>query len=122
MIIKAIKYLFAALFILGAIVQLNDPDPFAWLTIYVVAAVMCIRSVFTPKSFLPPLIVGIFSLIWCLALAPAVVGNIPFADMFGAWEMKNVGIEKSREMYGLLFIAAAMFLLAVTGYRASKAI
>ena len=119
--IKAVKYLFAGLFVLGAIVQLNDPDPIAWLTIYAVAAVLCIRSVFVPRSFLPPFIVGILSLAWCLTLVPAVVGNIPFADMFGAWEMKNVGIEKSREMYGLLFIAAAMFLVAGTGYRASKA-
>ena len=37
--------------------------------------------------------------------------------MFGAFEMRSVGIEESREMYGLLIIAAWMAGLAVRARR-----
>jgi hypothetical protein len=37
--------------------------------------------------------------------------------MFGAFEMRTVGIEESREMYGLLIIAAWMAVLAVRARR-----
>jgi hypothetical protein len=37
--------------------------------------------------------------------------------MFGAFEMRTVGIEESREICGLLSIAASMALLAVRARR-----
>jgi hypothetical protein len=46
-----------------------------------------------------------------------VFGKIPFGDMFGAFEMKNTGIEESREMYGLLLVAIWMGAVAVTAWR-----
>ena len=54
---------------------------------------------------------------WAATLAPRVVGRVPFSDMFGAFEMKDVGIEESREMYGLLIIAAWMALIALRARR-----
>jgi hypothetical protein len=32
--------LFAALFLLGAIVQINDPDPLRWMLLYLAAAAL----------------------------------------------------------------------------------
>ncbi|MDQ3996935.1 MAG: hypothetical protein M3303_07940 [Gemmatimonadota bacterium] len=56
---------------------------------------------------------GAVALAWALTLAPRVVGGVPFREMFGALEMRTVGLEESREMYGLLIIAAWMAVLAL---------
>jgi hypothetical protein len=53
---------------------------------------------------------------------PRVVGHVPFREMFGAFEMRTVGIEESREMYGLLIIAAWMAVLALAPRYSSSAI
>jgi hypothetical protein len=66
-----------------------------------------------------PAILAAVALVWAAILAPRVVGRVPFRDMFGAFEMRNVGIEESREMYGLLIIATWMAVLALRARRGS---
>lgn len=109
---KYAKYFFAFLFAFGAIVQFNDPDAFLWIIMYAVASAVCIASALKPAIRWPTLVVGTVALGWGLYYVPTVVGSTPFGDMFGAWEMQNEGIEKSREMYGLLIISAWMFFMA----------
>jgi hypothetical protein len=62
----------------------------------------------------------VVTLAWAVTLAPHVVGRVPFGEMFGAFEMKNVGIEESREMYGLVIIAAWMAVLALRAQRQNR--
>jgi len=101
------------LFTLGAVVQLNDPDPVGWFAVYALAAAACLLSLLRRLRWpLPALLCGL-ALVWAATLAPRVVGRVPFGEMFGAFEMKDVGVEESREMYGLLVIATWMALLAV---------
>ena len=50
-----------------------------------------------------------------LAPGETLLGNVPFLSMFEEFEMKDVGVEESREMYGLLIIAGWM---AIVGHRA----
>jgi hypothetical protein len=64
-----------------------------------------------------PAVTGLGALGWAATIAPRVLGKVPFGDMFGAFEMKNTGIEESREMYGLLLIAIWMGAVAVTAWR-----
>jgi hypothetical protein len=40
--------------------------------------------------------------------------------MFGAWEMKDTGVEESREMYGLLIVAGWMVVLTIANRRSGK--
>jgi hypothetical protein len=40
--------------------------------------------------------------------------------MFNEFEMRDLGIEESREMYGLLMIAAWMTVLALTARRRAR--
>jgi hypothetical protein len=100
------------LFTFGAAVQFNDPDPARWIAIYALAAVACLLSLLRRLHWAFPTLVCLVALAWAAMLAPHVIGRVPFADMFGAFEMKNVGIEESREMYGLLIIAAWTAVLA----------
>lgn len=111
------KSFFAVLFLFGALVQLNDPDPLVWLVIYLVAALVSIFAIRKPRHLLAPVLVFVVTVVWALTLVPAVIQHVPFTDMFGAWEMKNEGIEKSREMYGLLIIASWMALLSVSAIK-----
>lgn len=105
------------LFTFGAAVQFNDPDPVRWIAVYGLAAIACLLSLVNRLHWAFPALLCVATLVWSAALAPHVVGRVPFGDMFGAFEMKNVRIEESREMYGLLIIAAWMAVVAVRARR-----
>ena len=107
------------LFTFGAVVQVNDPDPARWIAVYALAAAACLLALLRRLPWTLPAFLCAAALAWAATLAPRVVGRVPFRDMFGAFEMRNVGIEESREMYGLLIIAAWMAVLAVRARRGS---
>ena len=107
------------LFTLGAVVQVNDPDPARWIAVYSLAAAACLLSLRRPIHWTLPALLGVAALAWALTMAPRVVGRVPLREMFGAFEMRNVGIEESREMYGLLIIAAWMGVLALRARQGS---
>jgi hypothetical protein len=62
-----------------------------------------------------PVAIGLVALGWAATLAPNVLGRVPFLEMFEQFEMKDRGVEESREMYGLLLVT---FWMAVLGHRA----
>jgi hypothetical protein len=101
------------LFTFAAAVQFNDPDPARWIVVYALAAVGCLLSLLGRLHWTLPAVLGAVAVLWASTLAPGVVGRVPFGEMFGAFEMENLGIEESREMYGLLIIAAWMAVLAL---------
>jgi hypothetical protein len=101
------------LFTFGAAVQVNDPDPLRWIAVYALAAAVCLLSLLRRVHWTLPALLCAIALAWAATLAPRVVGRVPFGDMFGAFEMRSVGIEESREVYGLLIIAAWMAVLAL---------
>ena len=118
---RAADALMLLLFAFAAALQLNDPDPVRWFTVYALAAVACLLSLRRRLHWALPALLCAVALAWAATIAPRVVGRVPVRDMFGAWEMKNEGIEESREMYGLLIIAAWMAVLAVRARRAGRA-
>ncbi|MGH7502895.1 MAG: transmembrane 220 family protein [Longimicrobiales bacterium] len=102
-------------FVLSVVVQYNDPDPFLWMALYGLAAVACVLALLRRGHWLFPALLLVLTLGWAAILAPRVLGQVRFLDMFGAFEMKNVGIEESREMYGLLIVAVWMAVLTIAG-------
>lgn len=114
---RLLDALFALLFALAVIVNLNDPDPLAWVLIYGAAAWTSFLAVLGRPSRALASAVAAVALLWAATIVPRVVGKVPVGDMFGAWEMQNAGIEESREMYGLLLIAFWMALIALRGRR-----
>jgi hypothetical protein len=100
-------------FAFSVIVQMNDPDPFGWVTIYCLAAVMCALALARRAHWALPAAVGAAAAAWAAAIAPRVVGRVPFRDMFGAFEMESLAVEESREMYGLLIVAVWMAAVAI---------
>lgn len=108
------------LFVASVIVQYNDPDPLWWFVIYGSAALLAGLEMVRRAPAALALAVGLGALGWALSIAPRVIGKIPFGDMFGAFEMKNTGIEESREMYGLMLIAVWMAAVSVAAWRRGK--
>jgi hypothetical protein len=109
--------LFLLMFAFSVVVQVNDPDPWAWMAIYAFAGAACALELANRLRWWFPAVVGLIAIAWSASIAPRVLGKVRFLDMFGAFEMKNIGIEESREMYGLLLIAIWMGVLA---FRAAR--
>lgn len=106
------------MFAASVIVQINDPDPIHWMAIYGAAAVVAaLETAGRPLKPYIPAGLGVVALGWAATIAPRVIGKVPFTSMFGAFEMKNVGIEESREMYGLVLVGGWMLLTALVGRR-----
>ena len=112
---KVADALFLLMFLFSVIVQVNDPDPLTWMAIYGAAAVACLLSIMGRLPWWYAVLVGVIALAWAATIAPRVIGQVPFLDMFQEFEMKDIGVEESREMYGLLFVGGWM---AVLGHRA----
>jgi hypothetical protein len=106
----------AAIFLISAAIQLNDPDPAAWVAMYGLAAVACLIWPRTPKPWLPPAIVAAVALTWAATYASAIPG-MAFSDMFQAMKAERPAIEEAREMLGLLIIAGWMVVLAIRAPR-----
>lgn len=104
---------FAALFVVGAAVQVNDPDPLPWMAVYGLAAAACVAAGLRRGHRALPALVALGAVAWAATLAPRVVGRVEFLSMFGAFEMESVAIEEAREMYGLLLVAGWMVVLAL---------
>ena len=98
----------ALLFVFSVAVQFNDPDPLAWMAIYAAAAAVCSLEIRRRAPWWASCGVGVVALIWAGTLAPDVIGVVPFTSMFEQFEMRDAGVEESREMYGLVIIAAWM--------------
>ena len=107
-------------FLFSVTVQYNDPDPVRWMAIYGAAAVVCGLELARRTRGSLPAAVALVALGWAATIAPRVLGKVRFGDMFAEFEMHNVGVEESREMYGLVLVALWMMLvwLAATRRRA----
>lgn len=102
-----------ALFLLGTIVQYNDPDPLLWMAIYAAAFSVClVLALGRPLPVMVPAVLGVIALLWGLTIIVGGPAAGLYAHMFDAWEMKSVPVEEAREGSGLLIIAAWMFVIA----------
>jgi hypothetical protein len=104
-------------FLFSVIVQFNDPDPLTWVSIYGAAMLVCAFELRRRVHPLVPAAIALVALIWAATIAPRVIGQVPFGAMFAEFEMKNAGVEESREMYGLVLIALWMIAVASAAWR-----
>jgi hypothetical protein len=104
-------------FVFSVVVQFNDPDPLTWALMYGAAALVCAFELRRRVHPLVPAGVAGLAGAWAATIAPRVVGKVPFGSMFAEFEMANIGVEESREMYGLLLIALWMAAVAVAAWR-----
>ena len=115
-------YLFLAIvFVLFALVQLNDPDPLIWVGVYLLVAFFSLLAFRNKYYPLPTLVFLILCFIWAIILFPP-----SFSDWWQLEEeakslkMKMPGIEEARESMGLLISVAALIIIWIKGRKVNK--
>jgi hypothetical protein len=93
---KFLGWLFAVLFLLGAVVQFNDPDALVWIFIYLTAASVSVLCALGKLSAKVPLGFGVVAFIGFLYLYPSDFQGFGLAD----GDIKTV--ELGREAFALL--------------------
>jgi hypothetical protein len=111
---------FLVMFGLSVAVQVNDPDPIGWVAVYGAAALCCGLALAGRLRWWLPAAVAGAAAAWSATIAPRVLGRVPWRRMFEAWEMHDLGIEESREMYGLLIVALWMGVLTIRARRSAE--
>lgn len=100
-----------AMFVFSVAVQYNDPDPLPWMAIYAAAAVVCGFEIRRKTPLLAPVVVAAVAVIWSGWIA-ARMHDVPISALFAEWEMRDVGVEEAREMYGLAIVG--IWMIAIT--------
>ncbi len=108
----------ALLLAFSAVVQLNDPDPLPWFSIYAAGSLLCAVAVAKRLPWFVPAVVGGVAAGWAVVLVPRFMGQGDY------WALLNVGggmtgerSEYAREASGLLIEAGAMAFLTVARRR-----
>ena len=120
---KVLNLLLAALFLLFAFVQINDPDPALWILLYGLMAVACIFAAF--GRYYPKVISVVLILYLALSFfyLPGVIEwlgsehkSMLFDDIA---KMQYPYIEESREFLGL-FICIIVLVMHLLTWRVRR--
>jgi hypothetical protein len=109
------------MFLVFAVVQVNDPDPVFWILVYLAVVAMSLLLFFRKK---------IYNLSALLALVYLIAGILLFPNSTQAWlsaeqSGKSFGmemplIEEARESIGLLLSSAVFWIYFVYGHFIKK--
>ena len=117
--VKWINWILFLLFTTFAYVQLNDPDPYVWVLIYGLVAILFGLSNFlrVPGWVLQIMIVGIliFAMFHLGYFYDWLISDEK-SELFGEMVYKKPHVEGTREFLGLLIAALAILFL----YRKSR--
>lgn len=107
---KLLNSFLAILFILFAIVQYNDPDPWAWIALYLFVAVVCGFAFFS-RYHRYIIIAGLaVCIIWLATLVPDFIRWVKMGmpTITGSMKAEAPHIELTREFLGLAVCMAAL--------------
>lgn len=103
---RIINLLLGVFFMLAALVNLNDPDWYLWMTVYGVSAALCLPLVLKPQWSVSKVWNTVVTIHFTMCLAYAVYQVVLLFEAIKG-ELKNpLEQEEGREMGGLLIIIA----------------
>jgi len=110
---NALNWILAVLFTLFAVVQYNDPDPLAWIAIYVAVAVLCALTALGRAPRWALIAASVAAIIWMATLAPGMLdwAGMGFPNIAGRMTAETPHIEVVREFLGLLVALLALLHL-----------
>ena len=106
-----LRWVAAGCFLLVAVLQYNDPDPWNWIALYLAAAAISLLQRPEPRWTIPPLLLGTLAAIWALTLVPGAQG-VALADLPRPMHTNGGAVELAREVGGLTILALWMFVLS----------
>lgn len=113
-IMKITNLLFILLFLIAAFLQLNDPDPALWASLYLSGAFLCAFALFgeVQKSLLWVALVIYLGYAFYLFITPNGVwswyNDYAAENIAQSMKAEKPWIETTREFFGLLILAAAV--------------
>ena len=114
------NYFMLLIFLLCMVVQYNDPDSLIWMTMYGLAAITCVLSIWDKIHFSISIFIGFVGIVWALTLLPDVISSYSTTDNLFTWKMNGFGVEKVREIGGLFIIILWMSILTLSNYLNQK--
>ena len=102
---------FAGIFLVGAIVQWNDPDPMLWILGYAVAAGLSLAACLGRPSRVGCAVAALVFGLWFVRLAPSLRGAPEAA--FTSFRMQASAHEEPREAVGLALLSGWNLSLAI---------
>lgn len=114
---KIFNYCFVLIFILFAAVQYNDPDPYVWVPIYMLPAVLCFlaakkRPVYKPAYWTGFVVLGIYA-VYKMFDENGLIDWIRYhhaANIAETMKAEQPWIEETREFFGLVIVLSVMFV------------
>ncbi len=112
---KIACYGMGGLFLFGAAVQWNDPDPLAWIALYLVAAIACFGVGRGAWARFTAAACAVSAIAWGARIAVDMPRWVPPARMFEPMESMGGAVELAREVWGLGIMAVWMLLVLYLG-------
>lgn len=116
---KITNGILAALFILFAVLQLNDPDPWVWVGIYGAIGILCgltAGGYYFPKAMLGAMLLTFFGIGWYL---PDFMDWLQtgMTSITTSMKAETPHVELIRECLGLVLVLATLIWLYWSGKR-----
>lgn len=111
---RILNWVFVVLFVLSALLQYNDPDPYIWMPLYLYGAVLCylaLRKKFTPLLYLVGLMVYVPYAVYLFFEADGVLSwwrEHNAENIAQSMKAARPWIEATREFFGLLILIGAL--------------
>jgi hypothetical protein len=104
-------FVVAGVFLLGAVVQWNDPDPALWILGYLVGAALSLHAGLGYRAFLPNAIAALVFGVWGATLVTPLL-DAP-VDAFTSFRMESDSHEEPREAVGLALLSGWCVFLSL---------
>lgn len=121
---KVLNFILAALFLLFAFVQVNDPDPLLWILIYGSMAVLAVLAMFKiyPRTVIIILLIVLFG--YSLVYFPGVrewLNQEDKSELFdNVAKMNHLYIEEAREFLGLWVCIIVLIFYFIKSRRVTR--
>lgn len=115
----AVCWVLAFVFALSAGLQINDPDPQAWIPAYLGASLVV--GVMPARRYIAfaALVLGFGAVVWAAYLGKQAFGEVGAGDLFMKMNEKGGLVEVGREAIGVAIMAAG--LIGCGTFRALRA-
>lgn len=111
---KTFNLFFCLIFLISAVLQYNDPDPFLWILIYLYGAACCllaIRNVFRPQAYTAGIILYLAYAIYLFFNKTGVLSwfyDHDAENIVQSMKATKPWIEETREFGGLILLIIAL--------------
>ena len=122
---KVFNFIFCFLFVVSAALQYNDPDPYIWIPIYLIGAVICFQASRGKNYPVFTLLLSALFIIYDLYLFFDKFGVLSWLNehnaenIAGSMKASAPWIEETREFFGLLILILVLMLNYFVSKRSS---